>query len=365
MFHYSKKKAAETGNLEVNSWQFEQVKRARNAARDSETGMNVMDIMANHMNRVNELNGINVVRGPADLYKAFDQQITRQFEQVGEFALLDRLMPLSRSVRINQTVYEYVRSGGHGWAHTSMSGQIGAALDTPTFDYDGTMVPVHDTGFKFEWRDSRLNNPDALDILTDAQAGSVDTIKRQAVSYIWDGFRDGKGNFVQVDGKTWKGLRGDERVAKVDLSAGGFNIDFTSGTVSAETLRNGFIALRDVLRITNRSAYPLDVFVSTAIMSNLERYYSDQYASRTILQELTSLTGIASIQEDSQLQGNQILMIPLASGRVAPIVGSAFATVADPRPFYNSDYVWRTWGAMGLMVKTDINDRYSVMYASS
>ncbi|WP_258924015.1 major capsid protein, partial [Klebsiella quasipneumoniae] len=48
-----------------------------------------------------------------------------------------------------------------------------------------------------------------------------------------------------------------------------------------------------------------------------------------------------------------------------PIVGQAFGTVADPRPFYNSDYIWRTWGAAGLMVKTDINSKKSVIYAHS
>ena len=50
---------------------------------------------------------------------------------------------------------------------------------------------------------------------------------------------------------------------------------------------------------------------------------------------------------------------------IAPIVGQAFGTVADPRQFYNSDYVWRTWGAAGLMVKQDINGHYSVIHASS
>jgi hypothetical protein len=75
-------------------------------------------------------------------------------------------------------------------------------------------------------------------------------------------------------------------------------------------------------------------------------------------------SGIAAIKEDAQLTGNQILIVPLTAGVIAPIVGQAVGTVADPRPFY-SDYVWRTWGAAGLMVKTDINNRKSVIYAHS
>lgn len=50
---------------------------------------------------------------------------------------------------------------------------------------------------------------------------------------------------------------------------------------------------------------------------------------------------------------------------ISRLISQAFGTVADPRLHYNSDYVWRTWGAAGLMVKQDINGHYSVIHASS
>ncbi|MDA4779518.1 DUF6260 family protein, partial [Enterobacter hormaechei] len=78
------------------------------------------------------------------LYKAYDQTVLAQFEPNTEFTLLNDLMPLSRSVRLEESVYEYARTGGRGWAHTSMSGQIGAALDAKSYTFDGTMVPIHD-----------------------------------------------------------------------------------------------------------------------------------------------------------------------------------------------------------------------------
>ncbi len=151
----------------------------------------------------------------------------------------------------------------------------------------------------------------------------------------------------------------------VDLSASGLNIDFTSSSATAEQIRNAAIALRDVMKLTNLQYAQQTWYVSGEITSNLERYFSDNYQSDTILQELLKLSGIAAIKEDAQLSGNQILIVPLTAGVIAPIVGQAVGTVADPRQFYNSDYVWRTWGAMGLMVKTDINNRKSVIYAHS
>ncbi|HAW44406.1 MAG TPA: phage coat protein, partial [Klebsiella pneumoniae] len=139
----------------------------------------------------------------------------------------------------------------------------------------------------------------------------------------------------------------------------------TSSSATAEQIRNAAIALRDVMKLTNLQYAQQTWYVSGEITSNLERYFSDNYQSDTILQELLKLSGIAAIKEDAQLSGNQILIVPLTAGVIAPIVGQAVGTVADPRQFYNSDYVWRTWGAMGLMVKTDINNRKSVIYAHS
>ena len=359
MFVYSKSLGEKTGNLEVNTYQFGMLSQERAAAVNHQ-GVNVMQEIADRLNTINKLNGINAVRSPADLYKAFDQTITRQFEPNTQFTLLNDIMPLSRSVRINQTVYEYAKSGGRMWAHTSMSGQIGAALDAVQYDYDGTMVPVHDTGFKFHWRDPRLKNPDAFDIIADAQFESTNEVRRQYVDYVFNGYRDSEGNFVSFDGKTWKGLKADERVAQVSLS-----VDFTSPTATSEQIRNAAIALRDTVRITNNQYAPQTWYVSGQIMSNLERYFSDNYQSGTILQELLKLNGIAAIKEDAQLEGNEIVIIPLTAGVVAPIVGQAFGTVADPRPFYNSDYIWRTWGAAGLMVKTDINGKFSVVHATT
>ncbi|KMQ86128.1 phage coat protein, partial [Lasius niger] len=265
-----------------------------------------------------------------------------------EFTLLNDLMPLSRSVRLEESVYEYARTGGRGWAHTSMSGQIGAALDAKSYTFDGTMVPIHDSGFKFNWRDPVFNKGSALSSLADAQAGSVDDVRRQYVDYIWEGFRDAAGNFIKFDDKTWKGLRHDERVAQVTLT-----VNFATST-DPKAMRAAAIALRDVLKLQNYQYGQQTWYVSSEIMSNWEQYF-DVNALRTVLEELKKLAGISDIKEDAELSGNEIVIIPLAAGVIAPIVGQAFGTVADPRQFYNSDYVWRTWGAAGLMVKQDIN----------
>ncbi|MBZ6385529.1 MULTISPECIES: major capsid protein [Pantoea] len=355
MFVFSRSIGERTGNLEVNQAQFAELQMARNEG--AQAAADFLGRVRGIREDAGRLDAVNAVDDIRRLYRAFDTTVLAQFEPNTQFTLLNDLMPLSRSVRIEQSRYDYARTGGRGWAHTSMSGQIGAALDAKSYTFDGTMVPIHDSGFKFTWRDPIFNSPSALQSQADAQRGSVEDVQRQYVDYMFNGFRDSEGNFVQFDGLTWKGLKNDERVAQVTLT---FNFATSTDPVA---LRTNAIALRDVVRVTNSQYAPQTWYVSAEIMSNLERYF-DVNATRTVLEELLKLSGIAAIKEDAQLSGNEILIVPLTAGVIAPVVGQAIGTVADPRQFYNSDYVWRTWGAMGLMVKQDINNKFSVIHAS-
>jgi hypothetical protein len=358
MFVFSTKKATETGNLAANSAQFKKLTAERNASAQSAADFIARTQWRGDADDTPMLDAVNAVDDIRRMYRAYDQTVLAQFEPNTEFTLLNDLMPLARSVRLEESVYEYARTGGRGWAHTSMSGQIGAALDAKSYTFDGTMVPIHDSGFKFGWRDPVFNKGSALSSLADAQAGSVNDVRRQYVDYIWDGFRDSAGNFIKFDDYTWKGLKGDERVGQITLT---FNFATSS---DPKAIRAQAILLRDVLKLQNYQYGEQDWYVSSEIMSNWEQYF-DVNSLRTIMEELLKLSGIKSIKVDAKLTGNQILIVPLAAGVIAPVVGQAFGTVADPRHHYNSDFVWRTWGASGLMVKQDINGHFSVIFASS
>lgn len=358
MFAFSVKKATETRNLEANTAQFQELQLARNSSAQAVADFIARTRVRGEAANAPALDAVNAVDDIRRLYKAYDQTVLSEFEPNTEFTLLNDLMPLSRSVRLEESVYEYARTGGRGWAHTSMSGQIGAALDAKSYTFDGTMVPIHDSGFKFNWRDPVFNKGNALSSLADAQEGSTKDVRRQYVDYIWDGFRDSAGNFISFDGKTWKGLNDDERVGQVTLT-----VNFATST-DPKAMRAAAIALRDVLKLQNYQYGQQTWYVSSDIMSNWEQYY-DVNALRTVLEEIAKLSGIEAIKEDAKLTGNQIVIVPLRAGVIAPIVGQAFGTVADPRQFYNSDYIWRTWGAAGLMVKQDVNGHFSVIHASS
>ena len=356
MFYFSKKEAEKRGFTDVQNAQFAALVAQRNQGAQA-----VADFIGRSRGISEDISRLNVVNAVDDikrLYRTYDQTVLKEFEPNTEFTLLNDLMPLSRPVRLEESVYEYAKTGGGGDAHTSMSGQVGALLNATVYDYDGTMVPIHDTGFKFTWRDPIFNKGSALQSLADAQKNSVKTVRRKYVDYIFDGFIDKNGDYIVFDKKTWKGLKHDERVLQIDLE---FN--FATSRDPAQ-IRDEARKLRDVLKVDNDQYAKQTWYISAEMMSNWEQYF-DSNQIRTVFEEIKKLAGIENIKEDSKLKGNEILIIPLGADIIAPIVGQAFGTVADPRLFYNSDYVWRTWGAAGLMVKTDINNKRSVIFASS
>lgn len=357
MLYFSKNEAEKKGYAAAQNAQFAGLQQARNQSVAAVSALINRSHNPAYMGDGTELT-VNAVQDIKQLYKAFDQTVLKQFQPDTEFTLLNDLMPLSRSVDISESVYDYFRTGGDNTAQSSMSGQVGALLNATAYSSDGTMIPVHDTGFKFTWRDPIFNKGSALQSVSDAQENSVRGIRRHFVNYIFDGFKDAEGNYIQIDGKTWKGLKADERVQSIALA---FNF---ATSKNAADIRAEAIKLRDALKITNKQYAEQTWYVSAEIMSNFEQYF-DSNQIRTVLEELKKLSGIKDIKEDSKLSSNQILIIPLGAGIISPVVGQAFGTVADPRPFYNSDYVWRTWGAAGLMVKTDIAGNYSVIFASS
>ncbi|WP_086114305.1 major capsid protein, partial [Xenorhabdus beddingii] len=306
MLVFSKSIGEKTGNLAVNQFQFRELETARNAS--AQAAADFIWRTRGVSEDLRRLDAANAVQDIRLLYKSFDQTVIKQFEPNTEFNLLNDLMPLSRSVRLEESVYEYARTGGKGWAHTSMSGQIGAALDARAYSFDGTMVPIHDSGFKFEWRDPIFNKGSALASLADAQQGSVDSVRRQYVDFVFNGFRDSEGNFIKFDDKTWKGLRSDERVAQVAL-----NIDFATST-DGQAMRSEAIRVRDVLKLQNYQYGEQTWYVSGDILSNWEELYFNVNQTRTVLDEIKKITGISSIKEDFELKGNEILVVPLRAG---------------------------------------------------
>ena len=344
------------GNSRAAKAQWEEVVAARNAYNIHETtfGKTLHDA------------GLTVNEGviPQDVYQEFDSVTVARFRSDDGDAFLNDLLPLSRSVNIGKLVSKFRRASDAGQTQTSMTGQIGVKMDQVEYNYDGTIIPIHDTGFFRNWREWNAQQSEGFDALIDDQRESVAALRRRLADNFLDGHTDRDGNFIEIDGLDWQGMKADSRVAQINIGAAGINFDFTDTTKTFEQIEAAFKEVRDVLWITNNCERDATYYVSREIASNMERNSSENASSENkILQRLASLQGVKEIKTSSKLSGNEMMAFPLDGESVRPLVGMGLNTVAMPRPVYNSNYEFAVWCATVFQVRTDFTSQKSAMFA--
>lgn len=302
---------------------------------------------------------------PEDVYQDFDNVTIERFRSDDGDTFLNDLLPLSRPISVGKLIHKFRRASDAGLAQTSMTGQIGVKFDQVEYSYDGTLVPVHDTGFSRNWREWAAMTSEGFDALIDDQRESVATLRRKLADSFMDGHVDSSGNAIVVDSTSWLGMRNDSRVAQVDLGAGGINFDFTDTAQTYSAVEAAFKQVRDVLWITNTCEMEAVYYISREIMSNIERESSENANLGKFVQRLSGLMGVADIKVSSKLTGNQMMAFPLDANKVRPVVGMGLNTVATPRPLYNDPYAFIVWGAIGFQIINDYNGNTCALYASA
>jgi len=318
-----------------------------------------------HSMSLNAMAGIRVNDGliPRDVFVEFDNTTVERMRSDDGDTYLNDLLALSSSVSIGKLVHRFRQASDAGVAQTSMTGQTGVKMDQVEFSFDGSIIPIHDAGFKRNFREKEAMSSEGFDALIDDQRETVATVRRKLADNFLDGHTDVDGNIIVVDGVSWSGMRNDSRVAQVNLGAAGINFDFTDTTKTGAENKNAFIQVRDILFITNKCEQDATYYVSREIMSNWERKFSAQYDAKLISQELAQLMGVAAIKVSSKLTGNELMAFPLDRNRIRPVVGMGLNTVAMPRTAYNSDHMFVTWGAIGFEVRADFAGNTCALFA--
>lgn len=314
------------------------------------------------VNEVGQAIKTNAGLNPQDLFREFDRTTVEQFRLDEGDAILNRLMPLSRSMSIGRTIYQFTRSSDAGNFQSSMSGEIGTVFDAVDYDSDKTLVPIHQTGFKRSFRQMDQLSLEDFDDYVNLQREDTRRHRNGLIDTFLDGHVDRQGQFMNHDGVTWQGVRNDSRVDQVTLTA-----DLTSSATTAEAVRNQFLALTQRRYITNKVQVPAVFFISNEIYFNLQRNYNENFNwSSNMLDQVMTLGGISEIIPSSKLTGNQVLSFPLESRFVQPIVARGLGTIQRQRNNWNDPFAWENVSAIGWMVKTDYGStNRAVQYASS
>lgn len=298
--------------------------------------------------------------GPArDFYRAVDNQVVELRNQETGMEIINDLLAVQTVLPIGKTLKLYNLVGDiDDSVAISMDGQAPYSFDHVDYDSDGDPVPIIQAGFGVNWRHWQGMRTVDMDVALDSQRAKQREYNRKLVSLALDG-KPG----IVVDGKASEGLRTHRNTKKLDLGAGGFNIDLTTATAAAMIafLQGGFAAQLTLNRIT-----ALDVlWVSMEIWDNLSKLYVENGVTvGTIREFLQRFSRVGEIRGTFGLTGNEFLGYVRSRDVVTPLVGMPTSTLPLPRPMPESNYNFRIMGAMGMQVKADANGLGGVFYGA-
>lgn len=300
----------------------------------------------------------NAGRVPEEVWREMDAQ-TKTLMRSPNLTLLEDLLPLAKSLPIGKIVSEYRQASDAGNTVTSLSGQLPILIDKTAYKYDGNIVPVHAVGYGREWREWEGQRTEGFDGLIDDNANATRALRDKMASYVYVGDAS-----LKFKGYEAKGVKNSDNTKLRDLGASGANINLTASATLGVNIINEFKTGRDVLRITNDVTAPVTIYVSRAIMSNMERLLDTGNGSNTyIIDQVRRLEGVAAVKEDASLTGNEYLIIAVSAEYIRPLVGMATGTYAVQRTQFMDNYNFIVANAVGLEIRADYNGKSGVLYA--
>lgn len=303
---------------------------------------------------------VNVGRIPQDVYRDFDAQTKSLMTGDEGGVLLDDLLPLARSVDIGKITSEYRRVSDGTIARSSISGQHAKPVDHVSYDYDGTLVLIHDSAFGREWREMEAMRSEGFSPIVDDQAAATRAVRRKVI----DNFINGDSNAV-FKGISSFGIKNSPGTVPLNLGAGGLNVDLTSAATTYAQRASVFIAAITLLQgRANNVEGDIMFYVSPEIWFNQLTTGTNDTRFQTFLEGLQRIPGVAGIKKTNVLTGNQFFAIRMDRQYIQPVVGMAMTTTPMMRTTPFSDYHWLTWMAAGIQVKRDFAGRSGVLYAS-
>ena len=272
---------------------------------------------------------------------------------------MDDLMPLASPRDIGKIVALTRVSSDAGRVVRSISGQTPVEMDKVSYDYRGTPIPVFSTGYSREWREWNTQQSENFDALEDDQEAAVSAISQDMARYALNGDSN-----VKIKGYEGFGIKNHTYTNQINLGAGGANIDLTSATSDAiETFVN-----RDLggAMDANYLAQGVNMYISPEIGRNLDKPYSGAagFKPGPLREQLLLNRRINKIAVTFELTGNEFIAFVPDSRFIRPLVGAAVSTVAIPRSRPMDNYTFQVWGAMGLEIRADFNNRSGVFYGS-
>jgi len=308
-----------------------------------------------------EMLAANSATFSTDFWRSIDTAIIENRRIGFGMEILDDLAAVQTILDVGKTVKMYNVVGDiSDEVKISMDGQAPYSFDQTDYDSDGDPIPVFTAGFGANWRHARGLSSIGVDLVMDSQSAKQEAFDKKLVSYMLEGSAK-----INVDGKAGQGLTNHRKTKKIDLGAGGANIDLTTATPAALVAFFTTGAFGQTARANGVAKYSV-MWVSHEIFANLSRPFdADNVLKGSVLQAILPYAPVESIRPTFAFTGNEFLAYERNRQVVSPLVGAPVGVTPLPRPMPNSNYNFQMLAAIGVQVKSDGHGRSGVLYGAA
>lgn len=312
---------------------------------------------------------VNALGTPgAEFWQQIDRNVIALRDQVPGMEIVNDLMQVQTTLPIGKTARLYTLGGEIAEdVAVSIDGQAPFSFDMSDMNTDGDPVPVFTAGYGVNWRLAEGLRTVGVDAVLDAQRAKALPYNRRLVNYMLNG-----DNTIQVSNYPAQGLKNHRNTIKLNLGAGGANIDLTTATPAAIIAFFSGGAFGQT-RLANYVAGYDIMWVSQAIWANLQKPYiidvngggTNAILGGNVMQAIMPYAGVREIRPTFALVGNQFLAYIRRQDVVTPLVGMTTGVAPVPRLMPNSNFNYQMMGAYGLSVGRTPEGYGGVLYGAA
>lgn len=294
-----------------------------------------------------------------------DKTILGLRDEVKGQEIVDFLTPVIRPVHLGKFQLEYTTAGDIDQSIVvDIDGATPVTYDHTDYSSGADPIPMFHGGFGVNARQEASYNSIGLSLATDSQAQKIKAFHRKIVDYTLRG----ASNIIQ-NGAAAQGLLNHRNTQKIDLGAGGANVDLTTATPAQ--LEAFFINVFSKVIDDNELGDVTAIFFSPEAFRNISRSWAiatNGDGQGTVLDRIRPYmrvagTGNEFIKMSYALSGNEFVAIKRERQYVEKPVGQGMIVLPRTRENFLSPLNFDIYEASGISVKADYLGRSGVIYA--
>lgn len=263
----------------------------------------------------------------------------------------DLAASVSMPMPIGKLVHHFMRGSDSGTVNISLDGRSKARTDQQLYDYVGTALPLIDSSFSYTWRQVLAAQTEGVQLDPLGRDNANRRILEKLESLVLSGDTS-----IVVGGVPLYGLRTHP---KRNTRTTGVTLN---GATGAQWLTEIVATLKKLHDANFKTPATLYLNWSDWFYAGATEFIANY--SKTILQRVMELPGIAAIVPGNSINANEIIGV-IKDRRVLQVLnGMPMSTRALFRANPEDDYNFNTIAAASLEIKYDYNDQCGVVVST-